>query len=88
MNDLMTPTARRIVAALTARGDELARQADDDITPSYLRSLLMAKAETYRALARELPRDLVDVEREAVDIEVSECARIDALMDTFEGVPA
>lgn len=88
IDDLRTPAARALVRRLVSTAEEMARKAEDEAAPSYLQARFAAKAETYRLVLEWIIDELVDAERQVIDIEISESARLDALLDTFEGVPA
>lgn len=87
MSTLLTPAARRIVAQLGSQAEHMESEADAADVPSYLRTSFSSKAETYRLLLTWLPGALADVEREAVEVEISESMRLDAALDAYEGVP-
>lgn len=82
MSDLMTPTARKLLADLRREAESWNETAtsDDDMN-TFLRNSARARRDQLDAVVQRLTRELPLVEREAVDIEVSECARIDAALE-------
>lgn len=85
---LLTPTARRILAELRRERECWDEAAGDDTQNTFLRHGATSRRDQLDFVIQKLSHDLPDVEREAVEIEVSEAARMDAALDAVEGVPA
>lgn len=82
MSELLTPTARRLVRELRAEAQAWNDRAttDDDENP-FVRARAEARRDQLDAIVQRLTRELPDVEREAFEVETSESARIDALLE-------
>ena len=82
MGELLTPAARRIVRDLEAEAKVWHERAttDDDENP-FVRARAEARRDQLDAIVQRLTRELADVERESIDIETSESARLDAALE-------
>lgn len=82
MSELLTPTARKLLADLRKEAQAWHERAttDDDENP-FVRARAEARRDQLDAVVQRLAVDLPAIEREAVDIEVSECSRLDSVLD-------
>ena len=82
MSDLLTPTARRLLADLRREAAEWHETAtsDDDMN-SFLRNAARARRDQLDAVVQRLTVDLRTIEDEAISIEVAESLRIERALD-------
>lgn len=82
MTDLLTPTARRLIADLRreAEGWNETATSDDDMN-TFLRNSARARRDQLDAVIQRLAVDLPAIEDEAISIEVAETLRIERALE-------